>query len=219
MARQEEHLAADRQVMLQRHLRGRRISDERVLAAFAAVPRERFVLPESYGEAYDDHPLPIGFGQTISQPYIVAEMVQQLHCKPHHRVLDIGSGSGYQTAILAYLVDHVYAVEKIEPLLERSRSVLADLDITNVALSAHDGTLGWAEHAPFDGIISGAAAPHVPTAWMSQLADGGRIVAPVGGGYAQDLIVAERQGDRWHEELVCGVRFVKLIGEDGWPDN
>jgi len=218
MASSEDRLAAARQTMLDEHLRGRGVTDARVLQAMAETPRERFVEPNDVRRAYADNPLSIGHGQTISQPYIVAEMVQQLHCQPHHRVLDIGAGSGYQSAVLARLVDHVYAVERIDALAERAKSVLDELGITNVTWSTHDGSTGWAEHAPFDGIIAAAAAPAIPAAWREQIVEGGRIVAPIGPVYTQQLLVARRRGDRWDEHIVCGVRFVPLIGQNGWPE-
>ena len=218
MATQEDRLAVARQRMLTEHLRGRGIADPHILAAFAAIPRERFVQPQDVGRAYEDYPLPIGDNQTISQPYIVAEMVQQLNVKPHHRILDIGAGSGYQTAILARMVEHVYAVERIEQLADRGAALLADLGITNVTFTVHDGSRGWAERAPFDGIIAGAAAPKIPAVWQEQIVDGGRIVAPVGPVYSQELVTIERCGDRWDRHSVCGVRFVPLIGEHAWPE-
>ena len=219
MASSEDQLAAARTRMVHRHLRDRGITDERILAAFAATPRERFVPPDRIDQAYGDYPIPIGLGQTISQPYIVAEMVQQVRPQPHHRVLDVGSGSGYQTAILARLVDHVYAVERLDALRHSAEALLKELGIDNVTFSTHDGSGGWPEHAPFDGIISGAAAPDVPVSWREQLADGGRIVLPVGPAYSQDLRVIEKRGDRWIETSVCGVRFVKLIGREAWPQD
>ena len=202
--------------MVQRHLRARDIWNEAVLAAFEAVPREKFVPAEHYEEAYADHPLPIGHGQTISQPYVVALMIQELYPQAHHRVLDVGAGSGYQTALLARLVQHVYAIERIEALTRRAEAVLAELNITNATFCTGDGTLGWPEHAPFDGIICGAAAPDVPPCWADQLAEGGRIVLPVGGTCIQTLLVVERHGDKLRRQKLCGVRFVKLIGEQGW---
>ena len=201
--------------MLIRHLQGRGIGDQRILTAFAEIPRERFISADLADQAYSDRPLSIGLGQTISQPYIVAEMVRQLQPRPHHRVLDVGSGSGYQTAILAKLVAEVYAVERFDALMQRAQDVLADLGIGNVTFSTRDGSLGWPERAPFDGIICGAAAPDVPPSWREQLVDGGRIVAPIGPADAQELIVWERTGDTWRKFSVCGVRFVRLIGRQG----
>jgi protein-L-isoaspartate(D-aspartate) O-methyltransferase len=214
----EEKLLAARHNMVQKHLRQRSIRDEAVLAAFAEVPRERFVPAAHVAEAYADHPLPIGHCQTISQPYVVALMVQELRPQPHHRVLDVGAGSGYQTAILAKLVAHVYAIERIEALTERAIGALASLDLTNVTFCTGDGTLGLPAEAPFDGIICGAAAPSVPDSWIDQLADGGRIVTPTGGAYVQTLVVLEKRGGKIDRRELCDVRFVKLIGQQGWAD-
>ncbi|MGB2820761.1 MAG: protein-L-isoaspartate(D-aspartate) O-methyltransferase [Phycisphaerae bacterium] len=214
----EGKLLAARHNMVEKQLRRRNIHNESVLAAFAEVPRERFVPSEQIAEAYADHPLPIGHCQTISQPYVVALMVQELHPQSHHRVLDVGAGSGYQTAILAKLVAHVYAVERIEALRERAAGALASLNLTNVTFRTADGTLGLPAEAPFDGIICGAAAPSVPDSWIDQLADGGRIVAPVGGAYVQTLVVVARSGGRIEQRELCDVRFVKLIGRQGWSE-
>jgi protein-L-isoaspartate(D-aspartate) O-methyltransferase len=204
--------------MVQRDLRARGIADEAVLSAFMEIPRERF-LPEScLAEAYDDHPLPIGHGQTISQPLVVAMMVRELRCQPHHRVLDVGAGSGYQTAILSRLVSHVFAVERINELTEQAIDALASIGVDNVTVCTTDGTLGLPEEAPFDGIICGAAAPDVPPSWRDQIADGGRIVLPVGDRHEQMLIVIQRSGDAFTRREVCPVRFVKLIGQEGWRD-
>lgn len=216
MADSEDKLASRRRLMVDRHLRARDIWNDRVLEAFAATPREKFIPPAHHHEAYDDHPLPIGHGQTISQPYVVALMIQELWPQEHHRVLDVGAGSGYQTTLLASMVQHVYAVERIDALAQRARALLAELNITNVTFRTGDGTLGWAEHAPFDGIICGAAAPDVPEAWTEQIADGGRIVLPVGGPCVQRLLVIEKHGDELSRRKLCGVRFVKLIGKQGW---
>ncbi len=202
--------------MLRRHLHGRGIKNPRLLDAFAQVPREMFVPDEYRFQAYEDHPVPIGGGQTISQPYIVALMVQELDPRPDHRVLDVGSGSGYQTAILAKLAGHVYAVERLEQLAQRSIDILASLDIDNVSISTHDGTLGWPEEAPFDRIICGAAAPDVPRAWTEQLSEGGRIIMPVGGRFVQTLVAVDKKGGETTRRSICDVRFVKLLGKDGW---
>lgn len=212
----EEKLRDRRRWMVQVQMRQRGIRDERVLAAMEEVPRECFVPPEERGHALDDAPLPIGAGQTISQPYIVALMVQELRPQGHHRVLDVGAGSGYQTAILARLVAHVYAIERIAELAGRARAVWDELGVRNVTLRVGDGSLGWPEEAPFDGIISGAASPAIPPSWAGQLAEGGRIVAPVGPSDNQELVVAEKRQGRLFQQTVCGVRFVRLIGEQGW---
>jgi len=203
--------------MVEHQLRMRGIDDKRILDAFAAVPRERFVPRRYRDEAYADRPVPIGHDQTISQPYIVALMVQELLPQPHHRVLDVGAGSGYQSAILARLVKCVHAVERLGVLAERARQTLAELGVTNVSVHTADGTLGLGDEAPFDGIICGAATPQVPQPWIDQLADGGRIVVPVGEMFSQSLVVLHKHGDRVRRRQICGVRFVKLIGEHGWP--
>ena len=205
--------------MVEHHLRRRGIVDPRVLAAFEATPRERFVPAAGQAAAYDDSPLPIGHGQTISQPYIVALMLQELRTQPDHRVLDVGAGSGYQTALLAGLVEHVYAVERIGVLADRLAPLLDELGTDNVSLRTGDGSLGWPEHGPYDGIICGAAAPKLPESWADQLADGGRIVLPVGSEHVQELLVVEKQGDRLRRRHVCGVRFVRLIGRQGWQED
>ncbi|MFW6065772.1 MAG: protein-L-isoaspartate(D-aspartate) O-methyltransferase [Planctomycetota bacterium] len=219
MNQEDNKYAAERERMVQRHLRERGIRNARVLEAFRQVPRERFVPPEHADEAYADHPVPIGYGQTISQPYIVALMIEQLDPQPSEKVLDVGAGSGYQTAILAHLCRHVYALERLTELTEQAVLALGALNVTNVSVCTGDGTLGWPEEAPFDGVICGAAAPEIPDAWAQQLADGGRIVVPVGGSGAQSLLRLTKRGDELHREHICDVRFVKLIGKSGWPEN
>ena len=202
--------------MVDRHLRHRGICDAAVLEAFAKIPRHRFVSPELRDQAYADNPLSIGHGQTISQPYIVALMLQELETTPEHRVLEVGAGSGYQTALLARLAGWVYAIELIAELADGARAVLAELDVSNITPAVRDGSAGWCEHAPFDRIICGAAAPDLPDPWVEQLADGGRIVAPVGGPYTQTLVVYDKHAGTLSRREVCGVRFVKLLGKHGW---
>lgn len=202
--------------MVADQLRARGISDERVLAVMSEMPREKFITQAHRHEAYEDRPVPIGSGQTISQPYVVALMSQELAVGPGHRVLDIGAGSGYQTAILARLGREVFAVERIEKLAERAKAALDELGIGNVRLTTGDGTLGWAEFAPFDRIICGAAGPDVPEAWLEQLAEGGRIVMPVGGPEVQTLIALDKHAGQITRRQLCGVRFVRLIGQQGW---
>ena len=216
MVLSEEKLAQQRQAMVEHQLRARGIHDEAVLRVFSEVPRERFVPPQRIREAHADHPVPIGHGQTISQPYIVALMIQELAVAPEHRVLDVGAGSGYQTAILARLVRHVYALERIEDLADRAIQVLAETNASNVTVCVGDGSLGWPEEAPFDRIICGAAAPEVPLPWIDQLADGGRIVLPVGGQEIQTLVKVDKPGGQTRRREICDVRFVKLIGRHGW---
>ncbi len=204
--------------MVEQQLRKRGIDDPAVLAAFEQVPRHRFVPEDQARYAYEDRPLPIGRGQTISQPYVVAVMVQELKVSSGDSVLDVGSGSGYQTAILAHLAGHVYAIERIEELAERSMGVLASLGVANVTFRTGDGSLGWPEHAPYGGIICGAGAPDIPESWVAQLADGGRIVAPTGGAGGQTLTAVEKRDGKVTRRPLLDVRFVKLIGRDGWPD-
>ncbi len=217
MEAEKANLAEVRNVMVKTQLRARGITDEKVLKAFREIPREIFIPPDRMYEAYEDRPVPIGYGQTISQPYVVALMVQALHPQPHHRILDVGAGSGYQTAILARLVKHVYAVERIEQLTEQAMASLAWLNFENVTVWTGDGTLGYSTEAPFDGIICGAAAPEVPQAWIKQLTEGGRIVMPVGGPDYQVLVSTQKKGDKIIKHEYCDVRFVRLIGKEGWP--
>ncbi len=194
------------------------VKDERVLRAMSVVPRERFVPSALIGQAYSDHPLNIGEGQTISQPLIVAMMTEQLRLKGDERILEIGTGSGYQAAILCELCKQVYSIERLTGLSNRARMTLYDLGYVNFTLRIGDGTKGWAEAAPFNGIIVTAGAPVVPEALTEQLAEGGRLVIPVGGEDVQTLKVITRIGGRFVEESISGCRFVKLIGEDGWKE-
>ncbi len=180
------------------------------------VPRHLFVLPEFLPFAYDDRPLPIGLGQTISQPYIVALSTEALGLSPEDRVLEIGTGSGYQTAILAELAEEVFTVERIPELSWEAQERLRKLGYTNVRFRVGDGTKGWPEEAPFPAILVTAAAPRVPPSLLSQLAEGGRLVIPVGGRFQQDLWVVRKEGGRPIYEHLCPVSFVPLIGEEGW---
>jgi len=206
-----------RQQMVRDQLLSRDIHDARVLEVMGQTPREKFIAPTHQHEAYEDRPVPIGAGQTISQPYIVALMTQELGVQPQHRVLDVGAGSGYQTAVLAKLAREVFGVERIDELRSQAQQALAELKLTNVNLTTADGTLGWPEYAPFDRIICGAAGPDVPESWIEQLADGGRIVMPVGGPDLQMLIAVEKHAGKISRREICGVRFVRLIGREGWP--
>lgn len=202
-----------RQRMVEQDLRGRGIADTAVLAAMGRVQRHLFVPRHFADEAYADHPLPIGHGQTISQPYVVARMTELVRPAASSRVLDIGTGSGYQAAVLAELCKEVYSIEIVKPLAESARKRLADLGYENVTVRAGDGYRGWPEHAPFDAIIVAAAPDHVPQALIDQLAPGGRLVIPVGR-YYQDLILVEKQTDGTvHRRSVAGVMFVPMTGE------
>ena len=208
-----------RKRMVETQLRSRGIRDERVLKALEAIPRHLFVDEALRDQAYFDHPLPIDAGQTISQPYIVALMTAALELRGSERVLEIGTGSGYQTAVLAALADQVFSIERVAPLASRARKILDALDDYNVAIRIGDGTYGWREESPFDAIIVTAGAPRVPRILVEQLAVGGRLVIPVGDRHTQDLVRVIRQsedaGDIKQEDL-GGCRFVSLIGEHGW---
>jgi protein-L-isoaspartate(D-aspartate) O-methyltransferase len=204
---------AQRQRMVDQQLKPRGIKDERVLAAMAKVPREEFVPADGRGEAYEDSPLPIGYGQTISQPYIVAFMTEQLRPKPSDRVLEVGTGSGYQAAILAELVADVYTIEIVEPLAKNAEVTLQRLNYKNVHVKVGDGYSGWPEHAPFDAIIVTCAPDHVPQQLTDQLKDGGRMIIPVGGRFAQELYLLEKKDGRLRESAVLPVRFVPMAGE------
>ena len=205
-----------RRQMVEQQLVRRGIGDRRTLDAFLKVPRHRFVEPALEGRAYDDNPLPIGQGQTISQPYMVALMTQALELDGSQRVLEIGTGSGYQAAILAELASQVFTVERIEKLARQARQVLDELRYHNVAVKIGDGTIGWPEHAPFDRIIVTAGAPSVPKTYWDQLAEGGRIAIPVGDTYVQSLQVIEKKDGREVRSDHGGCVFVPLLGKYGW---
>jgi protein-L-isoaspartate(D-aspartate) O-methyltransferase len=204
--------------MVAGQLRSRGITDERVLAAMAAVPRERFVPPECVPEAYADRALGIGRGQTISQPYMVALMTQRLHLAGTERVLEVGTGSGYQAAVLAELAAHVYTVERIAALSEAARELLCGgLGYGNISFHVGDGTLGWPQEAPFDRVIVTAGAPRRPDRLLAQLGRLGEAVAPVGGRHRQTLMHYARDAEgHLRETAVCDCVFVHLLGEDGW---
>jgi protein-L-isoaspartate(D-aspartate) O-methyltransferase len=194
------------------------IDDPDVLAAVAAVPRHRFVPEPMRRRAYDDSALPIGFGQTISQPSLQALYLQTLQLGPEDTVLEIGAGSGYQTALLAELAGNVYAVERIEELTQRARETLDELGYRNIALVTKDGTVGWSKYAPYDAILVAAASPGVPDTLVDQLAPGGRLLIPVGDRHAQELTLVTRTPDGTTEEPITGCVFVPLIGRFGWPE-
>jgi protein-L-isoaspartate(D-aspartate) O-methyltransferase len=207
--------------MVEEQIKSRGINDKRVLAAMESVPRHLFVDEGLINQAYSDNPLPIGERQTISQPYIVALMTQALELKGKERALEIGTGSGYQTAILAQLADRVFSIERIASLATCARKLLDQLNFYNVAIRVGDGSYGWKDESPFDAIITTAAAPGVPRYLLEQLVVGGRLVIPVGGRDVQTLYkltrLSEDVSDIKKEDLGC-VRFVSLIGESGWKE-
>lgn len=205
-----------RQKMVDEQLVARGIRDKRVLDAMLTIPRHIFVDEALSSQAYSDFPLPIGEKQTISQPYMVAFMSEALGLKGTERVLEIGSGSGYQSAVLSMLAGKVYSVERLTTLTARARRTLDTLHCSNVIVRLGDGTTGWPEEAPFDAIIAAAASPQVPQALVDQLAPGGRLVIPVGGEDTQRLLRITRKESGLSTEVLGGCRFVKLIGKDGW---
>ncbi len=207
-----------RQRMVQEQLIPRGIHNRAVLEAMARVPRHFFVEEALRDQAYGDFPLPIGEGQTISQPYIVALMTQLLEPQPHHRILEIGTGCGYQAAVLAAICTQVYTVERIKTLLARARRNFDRLHCYNILSKADDGTTGWPEHAPFDGIIVTAGGPRVPQPLVEQLADPGIMVIPVGEHGMQALTVIRKEHGEISSEVREQVRFVKLMGAHGWHD-
>jgi protein-L-isoaspartate(D-aspartate) O-methyltransferase len=210
--------AAQRQQMVQRQLMTCGINDARVLAAMAKVPREEFVAPESRSASYEDGPLPIGYGQTISQPYIVAFMTDQLRPKQSDRVLEVGTGSGYQAAILAELVSEVYSIEIVEPLAKSAEATLQRLGYKNVRLKIGDGYQGWPEKGPFDAIIVTCAPDKVPQTLVDQLKDDGRMVIPVGDRFAQQLYLLEKKNGQLKQSATLPVRFVPMTSEAAKPN-
>jgi len=209
--------AVERERMVQQQLRTRGIKDERVLAAMAKVPREEFVPQDSRAASYDDGPLPIGYDQTISQPYIVAFMTEQLRPKPSDRVLEVGTVSGYQAAILAELVADVYTIEIVEPLAKNAEATLPRLGYKNIHMKVGDGYKGWPEEAPFDAIIVTCAPDKVPQPLIDQLKDGGRMVIPVGERFAQQLYLLEKKNGQLKESVSLPVRFVPMMRDAQKP--
>jgi protein-L-isoaspartate(D-aspartate) O-methyltransferase len=216
LGRSQPEEAAERRRMVERQLRRRGIADERVLEAMARVPRELFVPADAVRDAYADAALPIGRGQTISQPYMVARICEELRLEGDERVLDVGTGSGYQAAVLAELAAEVVTIEVIPELAEQARANLAAAGYDRVEVVVGDGSMGYPEQAPYDGIAVAAAAPDVPPALYEQLAPGGRLVVPVGGRAGQELQVVEKRegGAQVARSVPC--RFVPLVGEGGF---
>ena len=215
----KDRFAGVREHMLKWDLAGRDITDPAVLKVMGQVRREEFVPRAHQWQAYADGPLPIGMGQTISQPYIVALMTQELRLNPDCEVLEVGTGSGYQTAVLAMLTKKVYTIERFARLSESAQVVLSKLGVKNVEFYIGDGSCGWPHKRVFDRIMVTAGVPSVPRPLPDQLADGGIIVAPVGAGAVQQLIACEKKKQKLVERVICGCRFVKLLGEYGFDEN
>ncbi len=204
--------------MVKKQIQVRGVTDPAVLAAMRKVRRHLFVSEALMDQAYGDYPLPIGEQQTISQPYIVAEMTQALELSPEDRVLEIGTGSGYQAAVIAEIAFRVYTIERIHPLFMKTRGLFDRLKYHNIVTRYSDGTTGWADQSPFDAIIVTAGAPEIPQALVQQLAIGGRLILPVGDQHVQELVKLYRDEDGIHQTRLGGCRFVKLIGEQGWQE-
>jgi len=202
--------------MVEDQLRSRGIRDVRVLTAMGKVPREEFIAREDLGDAYGDHPLPIGTGQTVSQPYIVAAMIEALELRPSDRVLEVGTGTGYEAAILAELAAEVWTIERHQELASAAQEILAKLGYTNVHVVHGDGSIGLPEHAPFDKILVAAAAPRIPESLVAQLVDGGKLVLPVGTRYEQQVQIVRKEGTEIFVTARDLCRFVPLVGTEGW---
>ncbi len=213
------NFARKRNQMVKEQLEARGISNPRLLEAFRKVPRHLFIEEALQNQAYEDYPLPIGDGQTISQPYMVALMIDALRLMGKEKVLEIGTGSGYQTALLAELAEEVYSIERIPSLAHRAISTLNRMEYFNVTIRIGDGTFGWPEKAPFEGIIVSAGAPEIPEVLKGQLAPGGRLVIPVGSRSVQNLFRVTHTPNGFKTENLGGCTFVKLVGRYGWRNN
>ena len=207
-----------REEMVRKQIESRGVTDPKVLDAMRAVPRHLFVSEALMDQAYGDFPLPIGDKQTISQPFIVAEMTQALQLDENDRVLEIGTGSGYQAAVLAEIAYRVYTIERIASLYDKGRGLFAELGYDNIVTHLSDGTAGWPEKSPFDAIIVTAGAPAIPRHLIAQLAVGGRMVIPVGNKYCQELTKIHKDQGGIRQASLGGCRFVKLVGQDGWKE-
>jgi len=207
-----------REKMVREQLIPRNINNEKVIAAFYKVPRHRFVPQELIKNSYEDYPLPIGCNQTISQPYMVALMTQLLELNGHERVLEVGTGSGYQSAILAEICKEVYSVERFEKLANKAIALLKQLGYDNIKVKVEDGTEGWEDFSPFDGIIVTAAAPDIPKNLIAQLNNGGKMVVPIGGHFSQMLTLIEKFESKITTTDICGCVFVPLVGKYGWNE-
>jgi len=210
--------AGQRRKMVEEQLGDRGIKDLRLLEVMSRVPRHLFALDSLEHRAYGDTPLPIGENQTISQPYIVAAMTEALGLKGGERVLEIGTGSGYQTAVMAELVAQVFTIERINVLSRKAQKILEGLGYANIVFKMFDGTYGWPDQAPFNAIMVTASAKEIPEALINQLEDGGRLVAPTGDEYKQKLMVLTKKGSRIMKKEICDCKFVPLVGKYGWPE-
>jgi protein-L-isoaspartate(D-aspartate) O-methyltransferase len=214
----EDNFSAERHRMVDKQIAARGVSDPRVLAAMGKVPRHLFIPSHLWDQAYGDYPLPIGEDQTISQPYIVALMTALLELQPTDQVLEIGTGSGYQAAVLAELAARVFTIDRVAALLTKAQHLLESLGYANISTRVADGTLGWPEAMPFEAIIVTAGAPRVPRPLTEQLALGGRLVIPVGDQWSQTLTCVRKTTEGLKYEYHGGCRFVRLIGEYGWEE-
>lgn len=205
-----------RENMVDCQIKARGTNDEKILKSMREIPRHLFVPEKQRSYAYEDFPIPIGEGQTISQPHIIALMTEMLQLKGNEKVLEIGTGSGYQAAILSQIAKEVYTVEKIEPLGLKAERLFKELGYENIKVKIGDGTEGWSEYAPYDGIIVTAGSPQIPKPLIEQLSENGRIVIPTGDSFSQDLIVGEKIKGKLIKRTICGCVFVPLIGKYGW---
>lgn len=212
----EEAYLAERQAMVDTQLRRRGIRDERVLEAMLRIPRHEFVVDSCWSQAYEDHPIPIGEDQTVSQPFIIAVSLQALDLNGAESVLEIGTGSGYQTALLASLAQNVYTVERYPSLAHAAEATLRRLDFRNIRFAIGDGSQGWREYSPYDAVLVSAAAPRIPQSLLEQLSDIARMVIPVGTQHTQDLQLIRKRGGEYSTETLEGCRFVPLVGSEGF---
>lgn len=210
----DDDLEKKKQKMVENDLKGRNIEDEEILKAFLEVPRENFISERYYEEAYSDRPLPIEEGQTISQPYIVAEMIKEVNPSSDDIALEVGTGSGYAAAILSQVVKKVYGIERFETLVKKSKKRLEELNIDNVVIKKGDGSKGWEEKSPFDIIIVSAAANEVPDKLIAQLSENGRMIIPVGNQFRQELVCYKKEKGKINKRAITFVRFVPLISEE-----
>ncbi len=213
-----EHFSELRRKMVNEQIITRGITDKKVIDALLKIPRHEFIGPNLWDQVYNDYPLPTGCGQTISQPYMVALMTQLLELTGQEKVLEIGTGSGYQTAVLAELSHDVYSVERFEKLANAAKQVLDTLNYKNISIKVGDGTTGWVEFSPYDCIIVTASSPEIPQPLIEQLTDNGRMVIPVGGAFSQELTLVRKKGDKIITNSICGCVFVPLVGDYGWKE-